>query len=72
MHTDTMPWYSEEAGFFGPDYLVAYEELLPVERTRQEVDFLEKLLALRPGAGSLTCLVGMAVMRLNSRNAATA
>jgi SAM-dependent methyltransferase len=50
MHTDETPWYREEAGFFGPDYLVAYEELLPVKRTQQEVDFLKKILALRPGA----------------------
>jgi SAM-dependent methyltransferase len=50
MQTDKMPWYGEEAGFFGPGYLVAYEELLPAERTRQEIDFLEKTFALEPGA----------------------
>jgi SAM-dependent methyltransferase len=42
------PWFSEEAGFFGPNYLVEYEETLPVERTLQEVEFLEKVLDLKP------------------------
>lgn len=40
-------WFTEEAGFFGPDYLVEYEETLPEERTTKEVDFVEKTLDLQ-------------------------
>ena len=47
--TDKQPWFSEEAGFFGPNYLVEYEETLPNERTIIEVDFVEKTLNLKPG-----------------------
>lgn len=46
--TDKTPWFSEEAGFFGPEYLAEYEETLPHERTLAEVDFIEKTLALQP------------------------
>ena len=50
MQNSDTPWFGEEAGFFGPGYLVAYEDILPVERTQQEAAFLEKALALQPGA----------------------
>lgn len=41
------PWFSEAAGFFGPEYLAEYEGLLSLERTQLEVDFLEKALGLQ-------------------------
>lgn len=44
--TNQIFWFSEEAGFYGPDYLVEYEEILPHERTIAEVDFIEKTLKL--------------------------
>lgn len=48
-----VPWFSEEAGFFGPEYLVEYEEALPHERTVTEVDFIEKVLGLQPNTSIL-------------------
>lgn len=42
-------WFTEGAGFFGPDYLVEYEEILPEDRTTKEVDFVEKALDLKAG-----------------------
>jgi 2-polyprenyl-3-methyl-5-hydroxy-6-metoxy-1,4-benzoquinol methylase len=48
-NNDPTPWFSEEAGFFGPGYLLEYEETIPAERTLQEVAVLEKLLALQAG-----------------------
>ena len=41
-------WFSEEAGFFGPDYLVEYDEILPHKRTVTEVNFVEKVLKPLP------------------------
>jgi SAM-dependent methyltransferase len=49
MQNNDTPWFSEEAGFFGPGYLLEYEETIPAERTLQEVAFLEKILALQAG-----------------------
>jgi SAM-dependent methyltransferase len=50
MHNnDPTPWFSEEAGFFGPGYLLEYAETLPAERTLQELAFLERVLALQAG-----------------------
>jgi SAM-dependent methyltransferase len=51
--SNQVPWFSEEAGFFGPEYLVEYEETLPHERTIAEVDFVEKTLGLKPGISIL-------------------
>ena len=42
------PWFSEEAGFFGPKYLREYGEALTPERTLSEVDFVERILNLEP------------------------
>lgn len=56
--TSDAPWYSEEAGFFGPHYLEEYVDLLPTDRTRAEVDFLESILALPPGAPILDLCCG--------------
>jgi len=49
MKDNEHPWFSEEAGFFGPIYLEHYAKDLPPERTVQEVAFIEKALALAPG-----------------------
>ncbi len=49
MKNHQAPWFSEEAGFYGPDYLVEYDEILPHERTTIEVSSIEKILVLQPG-----------------------
>lgn len=54
--TSQTPWYSEEAGFFGPGYLKEYAAILT--ETKIEVDFLEKVLALKKGAKVLDCPCG--------------
>lgn len=51
--TNNTSWFYEEAGFFGPEYLVEYESTLPHERTITEVDFLEKMLELQPSTNIL-------------------
>lgn len=56
--TSQTPWYSEEAGFFGPGYLKEYGDNLTQERTLAEVDFLEKTLALKKSAKVLDCPCG--------------
>lgn len=43
------PWYAEDAGFFGPDYLLTYEDVLPQGRTVEQIDFIEKTLGLTSG-----------------------
>lgn len=53
-----VPWYSEAAGFFGPEYLKEYASSLPEERTRKEVAFLRKNLKLRRGVKILDCPCG--------------
>jgi SAM-dependent methyltransferase len=52
------PWYSEEAGFFGANYLASYTDNLPVERTVREVSFLEDKLGLQSGMSILDCPCG--------------
>lgn len=56
--TSQAPWYSEEAGFFGPGYLDEYRDMLTRERTLAEVDFLEKTLAFQQGLKILDCPCG--------------
>lgn len=56
--TSQSSWYSEEAGFFGPGYLKEYGDDLTQERTSIEVDFLEKVLALKPSSKVLDCPCG--------------
>lgn len=56
--TSQTPWYSEEAGFFGPGYLKKHGDNLTQEKTLAEVDFLEKTLALKKGAKVLDCPCG--------------
>lgn len=58
MQTSQVPWYSEEAGFFGPNYLKEYGADLTHERTLAEIDFLEETLAIKKGAKILDCPCG--------------
>ena len=51
-------WFSEEAGFFGPGYLVEYAGILTSEKTRAEVDFLVKTLCLKKGVKILDLACG--------------
>lgn len=44
--TNQISWFSEEAGFFGPEYLMEYKEKLTHKRTMTEVDFVERTLNL--------------------------
>jgi SAM-dependent methyltransferase len=52
------PWYSEEAKFFGANYLASYNHNLTEERTTKEVLFLEEKLGLGQGASILDCPCG--------------
>ncbi len=52
------PWYHEDAGFFGVNYLANYVDMLPQERTTKEVDFLEAQLGLTKGMSILDCPCG--------------
>ena len=56
--TSRVPWYSEEAGFFGPGYLKEYADTLSQERTLKEVDFLEKILVPKKRMKILDCPCG--------------
>lgn len=56
--TEEVPWYSEEAGFFGAGYLQEYGSNLTVERIKTEVDFLEKVLGLKRNTNILDCPCG--------------
>ncbi|PSO43188.1 hypothetical protein BRC19_01550 [Candidatus Saccharibacteria bacterium QS_5_54_17] len=53
-----VPWYSEEAGFFGENYIKEYGEKLTEERTQQEIDFLENVLTLEQGDTVFDCPCG--------------
>lgn len=46
---DHQPWFAEETGFFGPNYLLEYAEILPHEKTLAEINFLEQALSLQQG-----------------------
>jgi ubiquinone/menaquinone biosynthesis C-methylase UbiE len=65
----TNPWYAEEGGFFSSDYFEEYVEDLTPERTKIEVDFLEKELKLRKGAKifDLACGHGRHTIELAKR-----
>jgi SAM-dependent methyltransferase len=43
------PWFAEESGFYGPDYLLEYDEILSQARTTNEVNFVTKALGLQLG-----------------------
>ena len=49
-NTKKQPWYSEEYSFFGEHYMKEYAHDLPPERTKSEVDFIEKVLKLKKRA----------------------
>lgn len=53
-----IPWYSEEAGFFGKYYLETYSGMLTYEATKEEVSFLEKILNLKKGMRILDLACG--------------
>ncbi|MDO8729889.1 MAG: class I SAM-dependent methyltransferase [Candidatus Omnitrophota bacterium] len=53
-----VPWYSEKAGFYSPDYLKEFAYDIAPKKTLAEIDFLEKALALKPGAEILDCPCG--------------
>ena len=46
----TVPWYSEENGFFGENYLKTYSSIITQKRTKIETDFIIKALKLKKGA----------------------
>jgi SAM-dependent methyltransferase len=50
------PWYSEEAGFFGADYMASYADSFP--NTEKEVTFLETKLGMEKGIFILDCPCG--------------
>lgn len=53
-----VPWYTEEGGFFGSEYFEEYADVLTPEKTKTEVDFLEKELKLKKGAKILDLACG--------------
>jgi len=53
-----VPWYTEEGGFFSSDYFEEYVDDLTPERTKTEVDFLEKELKLKKGMNILDLACG--------------
>lgn len=57
VHTDT-PWYAEDSGFFGAEYLEEYEETLTPEKTLRDVEFLERELGLQKGMKILDLACG--------------
>ena len=68
MKKDSVPWYHEEAGFFGDEYLRQYGSL-PSALTKSEVDFMVRELELRSGAAvlDLACGHGRHSVELASR-----
>jgi SAM-dependent methyltransferase len=60
------PWYVR---FFGPQYIATYADLLTPERTRAEVEFIERTLQLAPGEAVLdaACGHGRHLLQLASR-----
>lgn len=40
-------WYEDDGGFFGPQYLLEYRNVLTSEKTRSEVNFLHDVLGLK-------------------------
>lgn len=52
MASESRPWYADEQ-FFGDEYLRQYEWFLTAEKTAAEIDAVERLLDLAPGAAIL-------------------
>jgi len=65
----TKSWYAEEEGFFSSDYFEEYADDLTPERTKTEVDFLEKELKLKKGTNilDLACGHGRHIIELAKR-----
>jgi SAM-dependent methyltransferase len=63
------PWFADEAGFFGPSYLMETGQELSPERTLREADFIEKILSLKPGCKLLDmpCGYGRHAIELERR-----
>lgn len=66
-HSSKTPWYSERAGFFGPDYLIEYSPILSAERTLLEVDFVERLMPSNVRILDLACGHGRHALELARR-----
>ncbi|MDX2051875.1 MAG: methyltransferase domain-containing protein [Polyangiaceae bacterium] len=68
MADNSVPWYSEEAGFFGDEYLKQYGSL-PSTLTNSEVEFVVRELGLRLGATvlDLACGHGRHAIQLAAR-----
>lgn len=58
MANKTIPWYMEEAGYFGADFLDMYASNITQDWTKRVVDFLEKSLCLKPGMKVLDLACG--------------
>ena len=43
-------WFAEEGGCFGPGYLLQYQPMLSHAKTVEQVDFVERVLALKRSA----------------------
>lgn len=56
-HSET-PWYAEDGGLFGSEYLEEYEEILTPEKTLKDIEFLERELALTKGMRILDLACG--------------
>lgn len=57
-HEHSLPWYREEIGYFGPEYLLQCQDMLTKERAVQETAFLVNTLGLKPGMRLLDCPCG--------------
>jgi 2-polyprenyl-3-methyl-5-hydroxy-6-metoxy-1,4-benzoquinol methylase len=57
MSTLPIPWYEEEAGFFGAEYLKQFGSL-PSALTHSECDFVVRELHLKPGMAVLDLVCG--------------
>lgn len=51
-------WYSEQAGFFGPNYVEEFAYVFDSERIKREVDFIEKILGCNRSLGILDLACG--------------
>ncbi|MGB2762273.1 MAG: class I SAM-dependent methyltransferase [Minisyncoccales bacterium] len=53
-----LSWYIPQGGFFNKDYLQQYQEILSSQKTKKEVDFIKKVLKLKPGMKILDLCCG--------------
>ena len=52
------PWYSLKGGLFSKNYLRQYKEMLTPQRTKEEVDCIEKVLKIKPSMEILDLCCG--------------